>query len=165
LHMLMKSQSKMLTSRLVRELIFKGADKHLKNKDGKMAIDLVDSMNCADEIIRMEVKTILGEQPLYIPCFQVKAPLRKLEKNKLTMITYVVMSLLSLALLTFFVLPFTSGWQIPTFSAFGVANLFFLLAALKDPGYVAKSMKISFLKLNKYFEPSFICPTCEILRP
>ena len=28
-----------------------------------------------------------------------------------------------------------------------------------------KSSKISFLKLNEYFEPSYICPKCEILRP
>ena len=36
---------------------------------------------------------------------------------------------------------------------------------MKDSGVVKKSEKISFLKLNQYFDPSYICPTCEILRP
>lgn len=46
-----------------------------------------------------------------------------------------------------------------------VASFFFLYTACKDPGAVKKSKVISFLKLNQYFDPSYICPTCEILRP
>jgi len=41
----------------------------------------------------------------------------------------------------------------------------FLISTCKDPGYVKKSHKISFLKLNEYFDPSYICPTCEVLKP
>ena len=41
----------------------------------------------------------------------------------------------------------------------------FVYAVWKDPGYVKKSDKVSFLKLNQYFDPSYICPKCEILKP
>lgn len=41
----------------------------------------------------------------------------------------------------------------------------FLLSCFKDPGYVKKSSKVSFLRLNQYFDPSYICPTCEVLKP
>ena len=46
-----------------------------------------------------------------------------------------------------------------------VAVSFFVFTACKNPGFVQKSKKISFLKLNQYFHPDYICPTCEILRP
>ena len=46
-----------------------------------------------------------------------------------------------------------------------LANFFFIYTSCKDPGAVQKSKTISFLKLNQYFDPSYICPTCEILRP
>ena len=41
----------------------------------------------------------------------------------------------------------------------------FCYASCKDPGYVKKSSKIAFLKLNQYFDQSYICPACEVLRP
>lgn len=40
-----------------------------------------------------------------------------------------------------------------------------MISSYKDPGHVKKSDKISFLKLNKYFDPSFLCSSCEILKP
>lgn len=73
----------------------------------------------------------------------------------------------SLMLLIGFVLPFEGPRQYTTWliSTYMIALLFFILTACKDPGHVKKSEKISFLKLNQYFDPSFICPTCEILAP
>ena len=41
----------------------------------------------------------------------------------------------------------------------------FFLGATQQPGYIEKGATISFLKLNEYFDPSYICPKCEILRP
>ena len=70
-------------------------------------------------------------------------------------------------LLLLFVLPYEGPekFAIPLFGLYFLTNTSFIAACFKDPGYVKKSEKISFLKLNQYFDPSFICPTCEILRP
>jgi len=84
-----------------------------------------------------------------------------------TFFSFLGMTMFSLLLLLGFVLPFEGPRKhIPTLlSLYLVALLFFLLTACKDPGIVKKSKNISFLKLNQYFEPSYICPTCEILAP
>ena len=73
----------------------------------------------------------------------------------------------TLILLLCFVLPFEGPRKhLPMLlSTYFVALLFFIITSCKDPGHVKKSEKISFLKLNKYFDPSFICPTCEIVAP
>jgi len=83
------------------------------------------------------------------------------------MSTYFIMMGLSLGLLTIFVLPFEGAQQFafPMLCMFAVANIFLAIASIQDPGYVKKSTKMSFLKINQYFHPSYICPTCEVLRP
>jgi len=68
LHMLLKSDSRMCSVKLVKELIFKGADKNLKNRLGQRPIDLLS--NIEDAMIAKEIKRMLGEQPLSMPCFQ-----------------------------------------------------------------------------------------------
>ena len=49
--------------------------------------------------------------------------------------------------------------------AFAVTNGLFIIGSNLDPGYIEKSKLISFVKLNQYFDPSYICPKCEIIRP
>ena len=69
--------------------------------------------------------------------------------------------------MVFFVLPFIPkyiGFWPVTLVFFAQMTAFFT-AAFSDPGYVKKSEHISFLKLNEYFDQSYICPTCEIVRP
>lgn len=102
-----------------------------------------------------------------MPCFHIKQPLQKLEKSRLTQGTFVSLIGGTLFLMITFVLPFSEPAKFitPLISILAFAFLFFILASIKDPGYVQKSDKISFLRLNKYFDPSYICPTCEILRP
>jgi len=93
--------------------------------------------------------------------------MRKLEKSFYTMKCYLGMILGSMALLMLFVMPYEGPRQflIPLLSLFVIAQLQFAYASSRDPGYVKKSDKISFLKLNEYFETQYICPTCEVLRP
>lgn len=77
------------------------------------------------------------------------------------------MMMTSIFLLCTFVLPFEepNKFMIPLLCLFVVSNIFFVWIIYRDPGTVKKSSKISFVKLNKYFEPGFICPTCEVLKP
>ena len=72
----------------------------------------------------------------------------------------------SIALLLGFVIPFEMDnyiiWTL--IGLFLLSNGLFVIASFKDPGNIKKSNEISFLKLNKYFDPSYICPKCEVLR-
>lgn len=155
----------MYNTKNVRELIFKGASRDIQNNDGKKPIDLLE--NFEDQVLKEELNQILGVQPCYLPCFHIKQPLKKLEKSKVTMMSFLGMTLGSLLLLLMFVLPFEGPRQhiYTILGWYAGALIFFFATACKDSGIVKKSDKISFLKLNQYFDPSYICPTCEILRP
>lgn len=65
-----------------------------------------------------------------------------------------------------FVMPFEGAreFTIPILALLVFANVFIVLTIRKDPGYIKKSEKISFVKLNQYFQPAYICPKCEIIR-
>ena len=156
----------MQNTKTVREMIFKGADRDIKNNEEQTAKDMVDQY-IQDETLNKELHDLLGPQPAYWPCFHVKQPMRKLEKSFYTMKCYLGMILGSMALLMLFVMPYEGPRQflIPLLSLFVIAQLQFAYASSRDPGYVKKSDKISFLKLNEYFETQYICPTCEVLRP
>lgn len=73
---------------------------------------------------------------------------------------------LSVALLLTFVVPFSLDSYImwTLIGLFALSNGLFVIASFKDPGHIKRSPKLSFLKLNKYFDPSYICPKCEVLR-
>lgn len=60
----------MYDTKTLRELIFKGANKFNKNKQGKKPIDL--AANIQDDSLRSDVFRVLGPQPVYLPCFHVK---------------------------------------------------------------------------------------------
>jgi len=164
LHMLLMSEHKMFNTKTVRELIFKGADRSIKNKKDQLAIDLLTKIK--DETIKAELEKILGPQPCYNPCFHIKQPLMKLEKSRFTLKFYFWVMSATMGLLMALVLPYKEvDFMYPLIALFVVTNIFFAWACVKDPGYIKKSDKVSFVKLNKYFDPCYICPTCEVLRP
>lgn len=74
---------------------------------------------------------------------------------------------LGTASLSMFLLPFEGlrGFFWPVLLMFILVNILFARLCTKDPGYIQKSPNVSFLKLNQYFDPAFLCPTCEIMRP
>lgn len=128
--------------------------------------------NCVDDkqdpVIRNELLQILGKQKwTSFRCVQFKQPFAKLEKNKTTLVNYVAMMSISLVSMIVFIFPFEgpSNYTVPIIILWTIVNLLFTWTALKSPGYVEKSSKISFLRLNQYFKPSFLCPKCEIIRP
>lgn len=80
---------------------------------------------------------------------------------------YVLMMAVFTLLICLFVVPFvdSKALRVILLISFATANILFYFTVVKDPGYVKKSERISFLKLNKYFDPAYLCPTCEIVRP
>ena len=173
LHVLLKSK-KLLNTKNIRELVFKGANREKKNNEGLTPLDLVKDIEFEErmekkfvEDLKSELIMILGPQPTYLPCFHIKQPFIKLEQSKKTMFTFLSLTFFSQYMLHTVVMPFDGPreYAIQLIAMFLVAIMFFFATACKNPGTVKKSKKISFLKLNQYFHPSYICPTCEILRP
>lgn len=105
LHLLIKSEQPITNTSTVRELIFRGADRNLRNIDNKTPYDLVDEY-IESEKMRKDLKKMLGKQPTYYPCFHVKQPMKKLVKSYLTMNCYLAMTGLTMVLLQLFVIPF-----------------------------------------------------------
>lgn len=177
MHLLLKNP-KDLDTKLLRELIFKGADKEIRDENGMTPLDVYRheeeqlmqkfGMRTTSETLKkFEVEEILGSQPVYIPCLHFKQPLQKLERSNQSFVFYIAINVVCYLLLALFILPFHVGsggfW---TLSAFFALQMFtFIRASHTDAGTVQRSSKISFLKLNQYFKQSYICPTCEILRP
>lgn len=83
------------------------------------------------------------------------------------MVFYITMLCTTFCLLHLFVFPFLSAhlWVYPLMVLFVFQFVAYAVAANVDPGRVQPSPKISFLKLNQYFRPMYICPTCQVLRP
>mmetsp|Transcript_8320 Transcript_8320/g.13911 ORF Transcript_8320/g.13911 Transcript_8320/m.13911 type:complete len:388 (-) Transcript_8320:541-1704(-) len=165
LHLLLKNKSMHIPAKSVRELIFKGASRDLTDDKGLTPYAL--ACQHEEEGVREELKLILGPQPCYVPCLHLKQPLLKLDRSKLTISSFLTFLVLDYACLQLFVLPFNSNQSLMVpMALLLVLTLFaFFTGALRDPGQVKKSTRISFLKLNEYFDPSFICPKCEVLRP
>lgn len=44
-----------------------------------------------------------------------------------------------------------------------LANIFFVLSSIRNPGFLEKSSKVGFLKLVEKFDPNILCPTCEVI--
>ena len=108
----------------------------------------------SEEILLEEVKDILGGQSCYIPCFHMKQPLQKLERSYTTFIFYLAVNAISYALLVLYVLPFQSlsGGFWPITFLLGVQMTAFFMTSQRDPGFIQKSKRISFLKLNQFFK-------------
>ena len=76
-----------------------------------------------------------------------------MKKSKVTVIFYILTLIITFVLLYLFVLPYTDAkaYFLPVMALFILQFVFYFVTLIKDPGYVKKSSKISFLKLNQYF--------------
>lgn len=97
----------------------------------------------------------------------IKQPFKKLEKNDKTLKLYVTMMAISIFFMVAFILPFEGAriFSVPLLSLCALTNFCYIWTSVKNPGYVKKSDKVSFLRLNQYFSPAYLCPKCEIIRP
>lgn len=88
MHLMLKKPESLNDTKTLKELIFKGADKNLKDKFGRTALDWfleADQIRMqsygmrvgSDTTQKKEVIGILGDQPCYIPCLHFKQPMQK----------------------------------------------------------------------------------------
>jgi palmitoyltransferase len=108
------------------------------------------------------------KEPRVCSCFMIKTPLKYLRKSATTPLFFIGLMLLNYGLLTFSILPYFNNDCTPWFGVtsvfFFMTFLFFILSAFKDPGYLTRHKKISFLNMLKIFDPVLLCPDCEVIR-
>jgi hypothetical protein len=65
-------------------------------------------------------------------------------------------------LMHLFIFPFPVfyKWTFYLNVHFFFVNIFFVLAATVDPGYVESTKEVSFIKLVEKCDPNFLCPNC-----
>ena len=96
-----------------------------------------------------------------------KTPLKKLARNKKTVLLYLFLMILSYLLLALFIfsdVPLQKWVVISVNVLFLCSFISFLSAWLKEPGYLKPDDTINFLSLLKIFKPDSLCPECEVIR-
>lgn len=91
----------------------------------------------------------------------------KIDRSNKTMIVFGITLISTFVFIQMFVFTCTGPdkFFFPSTIIFGLLLTSMLITVHKNPGYVLKSKDINFLKLNQYFDPSYLCPRCEILKP
>jgi hypothetical protein len=84
LHNAIEQITKFKQLRPIKEMLIKGASREARDHQGLRPLDLVaivDEKSGLSDQLRVDLQTILGKQPMNIPCSQIKPPLAKLRKN------------------------------------------------------------------------------------
>ena len=102
LHLLMKNSDKLGGTKSVKELIFKGADKELKNNWDMKPAEYLDQVK--NSALQSELDSILGIQPCYLSCMQLGQPMMKIDRSNKTMFTFVAIMITSQVMIQLFVL-------------------------------------------------------------
>jgi palmitoyltransferase ZDHHC13/17 len=100
----------------------------------------------------------------------IKTPLKKLERNKKTVLAFIAAMITSQLMVELMITgayhnELNSTLRISQISTFLTSFLCFLFCWLKDPGYITKDKTIDFYELLNIFDPESLCPECEIVRP
>ncbi len=100
----------------------------------------------------------------------IKAPLKKIEKNSRTVFLYIALILVSYLISNYFFYLEPYHLKIGDFMiysvhvAFALSNILFMMAWLRDPGYLRKDKSIDFFQIIERFDPNHLCPECEVIR-
>ena len=89
-----------------------------------------------------------------------------MEKSPCFLTVLVISILASYLSLLFFVMPFVDKhgyWQYTLAFLLTVKFILLSITVCIDPGFMKNSEAVPFLELVKKFEPSNLCPACEIL--
>ena len=163
LHLAIKSSESIKSSRIVKQLLFSGAERNRENFDGLKPIDFTKGIKIHH--IASDIKRSLAE-PKYCSFLLLTQPLTKMKREIHTALCFIILLWMGYVIFFFYILPFIDSlaWNISInflhFSSF----ILWLIWVFKDPGYLMKSEKIEFITLVERFEPGCLCPKCKIIR-
>ena len=102
LHLAVKSVDSVESTRPVRFLLIRGADKERLDKQGRTPIDLLDEVRSPD--LANELRRMLGEAKK-LECLMLSAPTRLVRRNNKTMTFYLLLFFTMFLVQYFFTFP------------------------------------------------------------
>lgn len=182
LHLAVKSAKEHRSTKGVKQLLIKGADRNaLDNagmkpvdymplpvnkqaKDGK-SNDIIDPMILDIRNVLRDEWTILGD------CLMIRNTFKAQRKSPFTLICYFVLMGLTFGLLhvsSYQALRLGSpmlDWLLyGSQGLFGASIVNCIVVWLSNPGIIKKDKELDFIKLLDTMEASSLCPDCEIIR-
>jgi len=146
--------------RVVRKLLLKGADRNIRNNDGKLPLDFALE-NDYDNIVE-----ILKGKSWLVECLNIKPPLRK-RRTQAPLFISIFLYLTTLSFNFLFLFPYIENNVF-----FGLITCVFLLTVfifvstwLKNPGRLSNKKNGDILDLLLHHDPRVVCPECVILKP
>ena len=150
----------MKTTRLVRFIMLRGADKTVRDKTNKTPVDCiadVNEVNCKADLEKM-----LGE-PSKFECLMLQPPNRLTHKNPTTIIIYITVFLVVFAIQFCLVFPRVPFNMTMINIVLSIITITFLtLVNCTQPGYVKN--EVDFGDLVRAIESTQLCPDCETIR-
>ena len=104
LHLAVKSVDIVESTRPVRFLMIRGADKTVTDNQGLTPLGLVNNGEVESEHLANDLRKMLGPAGA-CECLMLTAPTRKVKRNSRTMIVYLFTTFVVLAIEVFFVFP------------------------------------------------------------
>ena len=137
LHIAVSAVEKIGSTRSVKTLLLRGANREAKDKDGKTPMDWITESN--NEWIVDELQRHLAK-PAYCECLLLRVPLIPLKRNHKTQALFLFLFFTVYMLNLFIIQPtlenFGSTVLLMSSISFGTVLLTFIYASAKDPGVV-----------------------------
>jgi|TARA_B110001450_G_scaffold243744_1_gene255244 ankyrin repeat protein len=80
LHLAVKSAEEFKSCRPIRALLFRGADKTIRDNNNLLPIDIA-TQTIENENLKIEVTNYLGNADSFLDCCMLKTPLKKVDKS------------------------------------------------------------------------------------
>lgn len=164
LHLSVGSSDQLKNCRPTRALLYRGADKELKSKKGKKAIDLAQEVSSPS--IKNELVGYLQQGRSFCDCLMLKTPLKKTERSNTIPFFFLALNLIAYAILSIFIFP-VYEFNVLIYVSAGIEILmlvFWFASCCMNPGFIKKPDSVDFLQLMQMIDPVQLCPDCEIVR-
>jgi len=145
--------------RVVRRLLIKGANRHIKDNEDKTPKDL------ALENEYGHIVQLLEGRSWIVECFNIKPGFQR-RRTRYSLLLFITLLLTAFLANIIFVFPYISAsiWVVLFGIFVGLTTIFFLFSWLTNPGYM-KNKKTDILSLLLKYEAHRVCPECVILKP
>jgi hypothetical protein len=172
LHFACKEYKKNKSTKAIKQLLIKGANRNAIDFDGKRPIDYVPiEQKNGNKELSIEINKLLREEWSFAgDCLVLRTSFRKQTKQPWTLIAYFVL------MVTSYLMQLASTYKAielygnETYMLIASKTLFFLSITLwfivwqKDPGFIKRDQSLDFVELLENFESTSLCPDCEVIR-
>lgn len=166
LHLAVKSSEDLRSTRSLRHLLIKGADRNIQTFDeGKKPIDIAQELRAP--AMRDDITKLLQENQSFLTdCLMLRPPLKKLERSSKTMRIFFALMITIFLMVLLVVFPkIEKAFVRESLTALFILSLTFgYVCYHKDPGYLKRDDDYKFIDLLMTYDPSCLCPECEVIR-